>query len=364
MTAHWFKFVDKQGVRYIQPEVPKSCRPDLVNIFFNVNERYRVDNPKTINLISNLLSDSDSDINDNISPNEIRPKILNEIIFYSGSKREIDDEDKNPDFEVGSDVSDSDGNVYKVPQAPLSSDTIYKKSYKDFDANALSNCKSAPLLPKDSLCSAGDFQPDTTHKMSYGPWEGYKRMPKIPPRDHCLLGVGPIQEMTTHRHDYVPKGIEKPNKIEHPGCLGLSNQPMEQKTTNSLSYAWPDYYEPANSFKPEKRYVPPKGKMENETVQKLSYQAWDNMKKPKYPWMEKPKYVTPSVPMQGETIYNNSYFPPGQYAEGVEGCYCNYIGECFDAEGNPPRAHEFTVCPPGYDPIRDGPRDRLPEVSS
>lgn len=247
--------------------------------------------------------------------------------------------------------------VYAGNTTPVSTDTIYKNSYMKFDPNAIRNSKGKPCLPKGTIVSAGDFSSDTTNKMSYGEWKGYHRQPKIYPRDHCLMGEGPLQDMTTTRHDYMPKPIDIVDKVKQPGCLGLSTKPMETRTTNSLSYLWPREHESAVPFKPDSRYRKPDNKMCGDTVQKLSFKPFELQKKEVFPWQKKPTYTSPRAKMCTETIYADSFFPPGQFVEdnACSGCYCIRDGECCDTQDKPPN-HESRICPAGYDPIRDGPR--------
>uniref|UniRef100_A0A1B6FNK7 Protein FAM154B n=1 Tax=Cuerna arida TaxID=1464854 RepID=A0A1B6FNK7_9HEMI len=251
--------------------------------------------------------------------------------------------------------------TFRKPDCKVADGTTYKMSYYGFDPNLMRHCRGQPIVSKVNLTSAGDFSSDTTHKMSYGAWPGYKPIEKIVPPDHKLLGDGPLSQLTTHKHDYTPKPIMEVNKIVQPGNLGFSGEPMEDKTTQNMSYQFPDMnrFEPAHSFKPQQSFNPPRTKMEDKTTQKLSYQPFCPPEKEEFPWAQKDKYRPPVVPFEGSTIYNGSYFAPGQFVEdcvGPDGCYCMYPGECFDAAGEPPKAHEFDRCPVGYDPRRDAPR--------
>lgn len=70
--------------------------------------------------------------------------------------------------------------------------------------------------------------------MSYGAWPGYKRPPPFHPKDHKLMGDGPISGLTTNKHDYTPKPIESVDKIMQPGNLGFSTKPMDGKFRENI----------------------------------------------------------------------------------------------------------------------------------
>uniref|UniRef100_A0A1B6DE04 Uncharacterized protein n=1 Tax=Clastoptera arizonana TaxID=38151 RepID=A0A1B6DE04_9HEMI len=256
---------------------------------------------------------------------------------------------------------------FRAPNIAMPDGTTYKMSYEAMDPQKMKHCRGTQIRPSGNLTCAGDFSSNTTNSMSYGAWPGYKRPPPHHPKDHKLMGDGPISSLTTNKHDYTPKPIEAVDKIIQPGNLGFSTKPLDDKTTNYMSYQCPDYsrFEPAQSFKPRKSYLPPNSKMENDTVNKMSYRPFAPIPKEIYPWALKDKYRKPCVPFEGSTIYDYSFAAPGRFEEsciGPDGCYCKYPGECFDSYGNPPKAHQYDVCPAGYDPATDPPRS--PPVTS
>lgn len=251
--------------------------------------------------------------------------------------------------------------IFKKPECKLNDGTTYKMSYYGFDPNVVRHARGQPKIAKENLKSAGDFSSDTTHKMSYGAWPGFKPPSKMVPPDHKLMGEGPLSQLTTHKHDYTPKPLQEVDRVTHLGNLGLSTDTMEDKTTANMSYQKPDMdrFEKATNYKPQQRFSPPVTKLDDKTTHKLSYQPYCPPTKEDYPWAKKDAYKAPAVPFEGDTIYNGSYFAPGKFIEdcvGPEGCYCAYSGECFDAAGEPPKAHEYDTCPAGYDPTHDPPR--------
>jgi hypothetical protein len=65
--------------------------------------------------------------------------------------------------------------------------------------------------------------------MSYEAWPGIKKQPMMYPRDHRLVGEGPMQNETTQRHDFTPKEIDLSEKCIQPSNIGLSEAPMDGK---------------------------------------------------------------------------------------------------------------------------------------
>ncbi|KAK9509464.1 hypothetical protein O3M35_006776 [Rhynocoris fuscipes] len=171
--------------------------------------------------------------------------------------------------------------VFKAPDAKMHDDTTYKLSFEAFDAKSVRGCRGVPTPRKENLASVGDFCGLTTNRLSYGAWPGVTRTKQIIPRDHNLRGSGPMQEITTVRHDYTPKPIATVEPIKQPPNLGLSKAEMEGDSVMTLSYKCPDYnrFQPSPSYKPNQRYVPPEGPMDGNTVQKMSYVPWEPLKK-------------------------------------------------------------------------------------
>uniref|UniRef100_A0A170Z048 Protein fam154b-like protein n=1 Tax=Triatoma infestans TaxID=30076 RepID=A0A170Z048_TRIIF len=249
--------------------------------------------------------------------------------------------------------------VFQKPDVKMPDDTTYSMSFEAFDPKAVRCCRGVPASTKENLASAGDFCGLTTHKLSYGAWPGITRPKQILPRDHNLRGHGPMQEITTSRHDYTPKPLVGVELIKQRPNIGLSKAPMEGDSIMGLSYKCPDYhrFEPTLSFKPDKRYLPPEAPMDGNTVQKMSYVPWEPLQKEDIPWGKREPYAGPRAPLDGNTIYNGSFIPPGKLIEDDRGhcmgCYCVYPTECFGDRDEPPKD---LTCPPGYNPNTDPPR--------
>lgn len=70
----------------------------------------------------------------------------------------------------------------------------------------------------------------------------------------------------------------------------------------SLSYQ-PVEGERVTSFKPVGTYQKPNFKLEQDTVNRLSYQPWDPIPKEIYPWQKRDSYKQPNYCMENNTIY-------------------------------------------------------------
>ncbi|KAK9739692.1 hypothetical protein QE152_g8803 [Popillia japonica] len=139
--------------------------------------------------------------------------------------------------------------AYQPPSSRMENNTIYKKSYLPVEAE-----KSEAIYPIDNIClGEGRISDNTVNRMSY---QGHMNvLPPCPilPCEHNLLGEGPMQDITTQKHDYVPKPFSKPDKVVPPANLFSSDCPLSDKTTNKLSYMPVDlksaYVEPIRPIK-------------------------------------------------------------------------------------------------------------------
>jgi len=249
--------------------------------------------------------------------------------------------------------------VYRKMPEKMPHTTTYNMSYESVDPSVLRNCRGVPAIIKGNLTSAGEFSGDTTQRMSYGAWPGITRQKGIFPRDHNLLGEGPMQMLTTNRHDYTPKPFCSITRVIPPAHLGLSKAPMEKNSIMMMSFKSPDFQKfcPPQSFKPQAAYLPPDSPIECRTIQKMSYMPWEPQPKEDLPWAKRNDYCPPSEPVDTSTVYSNSYMPPGKFVENdhghCQGCYCMFPAECFDTSGSTP---DTKYCPEGFDPDHDPPR--------
>ncbi|XP_011704463.1 PREDICTED: uncharacterized protein LOC105459849 [Wasmannia auropunctata] len=197
--------------------------------------------------------------------------------------------------------------LYKVPSIQLEDRTTYHLSYLDVDRAAARCARLQPFRPVHSLQkSTAKFFDETTNKLSYRPvWETVKAKPILPKRR--LLSTGTIETVTTVRHDYVAKHVERPEMIVPCGNIRTSSAPLDDRTMVRMSYVSPGPIEPAISFKPILKYRPSSQPLPKETTQKLSYQPFVVLKKEFHPWAQKPMYKPPDIAMCGKTTYSESY---------------------------------------------------------
>ncbi|XP_044003967.1 stabilizer of axonemal microtubules 1-like [Aphidius gifuensis] len=240
-------------------------------------------------------------------------------------------------------------NSYKPPDSPIDDNTTYKLSYwpnkqpvrkpfnlRDngnllnrgccFDDNTTYNLsyygcgseKRQPIIPTPSMHPPTcPLSHDTIHKMSYlGNWCPKTEEPFTPCTKN-LLGRGPMEDETTNKLTYTWKTSDESAPFHPEDNLEFSIQPLESCTTHKLSYFPndPSCIIKNQSFKPMRVYKPADAPMEDETTMKLSYQPVEKVIQPSKPWSNSQKYYPPLTPIDDETTYNLSFIPPGTLQE-------------------------------------------------
>lgn len=196
--------------------------------------------------------------------------------------------------------------TYHRPEQPIESGTIYRKSYLPVDAD-----RPDLIIPQNNLgLSNARFAKDTIHKMSYPGW--YNNTPRslIIPCRHDLLGKGPLSNVTTQRHDYVPKEVDKAIPIRPINNLFVADSPLSDLTTHRMSYL-PNEGCKRDLIIPRESMDWPSGPLESTTIHKMSYQPVKMPEKEFLPWAQKKPYTAPCEKMDAETIYRKSYLPSG-----------------------------------------------------
>lgn len=233
--------------------------------------------------------------------------------------------------------------MYQPPCLPMEENTTYRKSYLPVEGERVGQ-----IIPENNLCvGTGPFSKDTVNKMSYLP---HKALPPCPilPCEHKLIGEGPMQDITTNRHDYTPKPYSKVDAIVANQNLFTSDCPLSDKTVNRLSYMPfdPNKLEPVLPIKPINAIQIPDGKFADKTVQKMSYQPWEPQCPIETPWALKQPYQPPKLRMEDNTVHKMSYGPPGTYIECADNdpdCVdCPY--EC-DPNNKNPQCCQPCCCP-------------------
>nr|XP_033323056.1 stabilizer of axonemal microtubules 1-like [Megalopta genalis] len=193
---------------------------------------------------------------------------------------------------------------YWKSNVPMENETTYRLSYWECPQSTMD-----PILPRNSLITGdGEITDETTYNGSYlGNW-CIQPDASIRPCEKQWLGRGPIQDVTTQKHDYSWKCIQpvapilpQPNLYPYPDALS-------DNTTYNLSYYQSGCNLPAISYAPIRKYVKSDIPIEDCTTYKLSY--WPNEAPPKEkPWCPELKYTPPVNPMDGCTTHKLSFWP-------------------------------------------------------
>ncbi|XP_053691011.1 stabilizer of axonemal microtubules 2-like [Sabethes cyaneus] len=201
---------------------------------------------------------------------------------------------------------------YKPPEVEFQGDSVYKTSYNADPASIVCNARPMPIPPRNNLSMApGCLEKNTVTSLSYPCYNNVERQKPILPTGNQLLGAGPIQEVTTTRHDYVPKSTPKRYKIVPEGHIRSVSAPFEKQTVNKLSYNCPNmaHFTPARSCKPVRHYSRSEIPMESETTSKLSYPPVCPAPKEDLPWARRAAYQAPEIAMENDTTYKKSFIP-------------------------------------------------------
>lgn len=264
---------------------------------------------------------------------------------------------------------------YCPPTIKMNGDTIYKKSYipnegldkvcpirpkenanllgdgRDFDDNTIYHMsyqgtgseRPESIRPENNIfLSKQRMEGRTVQKMSYQPNPCHLPPTPFHPCNHDLLGKGPISDVTTNRHDYVPKDVDKVIPFVPQGQIFLSNQPLSDKTVNRMSYMPHDHQEMVQKIIPPNNLTQGKGRIDGTTIQKMSYQPVGPIEPMDMPWKEKKPYCPPIHRFADDTVYRMSFEAPGDWVGDCDGGGGDYDGPC---ECQCPPAECPCVCP-------------------
>ncbi|XP_063695807.1 stabilizer of axonemal microtubules 1 [Culicoides brevitarsis] len=210
-------------------------------------------------------------------------------------------------------------------------DTIYKNSYI-FNGIPPKIC---PILPKQNLESYGNtlLKSKTIYELSFPMHFSYEKRKPILPRQVKLSGKGPIQTLTSHRHDFSSKPLIKLEPIIPKNSIELPKSPFEKNTTMRLSYQRnnPECYSMLKSFKPIQQYEKPQMVMDSLTTQKLSFLPLSIAQKQKKDWKPKTHIEVPNDKMDCQTTQQVSFIEPGYYIKDYN-CPCMKYEEDNDSK--------------------------------
>lgn len=151
--------------------------------------------------------------------------------------------------------------IYRRSDVPMDSDTVYKTSFFNMHPCLAGQCRMAPIVPQCNLrvdCGI-KMDGDTVTALSYPGHCGVPRQKPIYPCSQALLGSGPMQDLTTNKHDYVAKPIQRRPLIRPKSMMVSTQCPLERETIQRLSFPAPRNFQMTQSCKPIVCYKRPCG---------------------------------------------------------------------------------------------------------
>ncbi len=205
---------------------------------------------------------------------------------------------------------------YKRPSIPMANETIYRRSFEGVDTATASCCRAQLINPGGFLkMPGGDFSKETITKMSFQPHCSVIRRSPIKPASAALIGKGPMQGLTTQKHDFVSKFQFRRHKIIPRDKIAKSCACFEKSTIQKMSFIPPCQLTRTKSCKPDVRYKKPDLPMEFETTQKLSFMPICPRPKEDMPWARRASYLPPSLPFAKDTVTKLSFQAPGCFVD-------------------------------------------------
>lgn len=206
---------------------------------------------------------------------------------------------------------------FKPSDLPFATETITGASFSPIDAKLASQCKADAIRPETNFKFNPDLKmdTDTVTGLSYQHIEDVYREPPFINSSQMPKPQGPIQTMTTQKHDFCFKTTKRVAPVIRDDNLRGSSMPIDDSTVTKLSFQEPGDLTKTPSFKPNREYKQPEQKMDTETCQKLSYLPVQTEPRFFPPWGRKKQFQKPEIPMSCDTMYEHSYPPPGQFIE-------------------------------------------------
>lgn len=147
--------------------------------------------------------------------------------------------------------------AYRRSEVPLDSRTVYKTSYF-----AVPQCgRPALIVPHNNLLVDPSVRMDdvTVTALSYPGHKVCGRAQPFLPSSHRMSGTGPMQDLTTQKHDYVAKPMAKQRACKPRHMLHFAQQPLQKTTIAQLSFPNPNIIDRVKSCKPILVYQRPCG---------------------------------------------------------------------------------------------------------
>ncbi|XP_018331459.1 stabilizer of axonemal microtubules 2-like [Agrilus planipennis] len=186
-------------------------------------------------------------------------------------------------------------------------DTTYNKTYVPKESTA-----QKMIFHEDNITvGVGKMDTNTVNRLSYVAPTNFRRPAEFRLCDHNLQENGPVQLITTHKHDYIPLPLETKSKTDkYEDGLTLSKAPFDGTTVTQLSYiplnvneakVFPYRYKDNMKLSAEK--------IDLNTINQLSYKFWGLQPPEEKPWAKAKAYEKSGPPLESSTIYHESYPP-------------------------------------------------------
>ncbi|XP_059621666.1 uncharacterized protein LOC132265153 [Phlebotomus argentipes] len=197
---------------------------------------------------------------------------------------------------------------------PFAGETVYQKSFNGVSGQEMLRYRRKAMTQSGEIHKAEGTMPhDTIFTLSYQPNIVIRRTP-ILPKNRTHISNEPLESLTTHMHDFLPKYMaNRSGKIIHEDNLKTLPGKFSGDTVNRLSYSVPIGVTKVKCLKPKIDYQMPTESLDDKTVYKLSYGPTQMPLKEFYPWMRKERAIVVNTPMARETVYRKSYIPNSGY---------------------------------------------------
>ncbi|KAK0160807.1 hypothetical protein PV328_008175 [Microctonus aethiopoides] len=244
---------------------------------------------------------------------------------------------------------------YKKNDVPFEGYTTYRLSY--WPNNNHPVCR--PFKPNKTTQNISNVNGGFNDKTAYNLSETAKINSQWRTAEQ-QFGEGPIQNMTTHNHDFTCKHGKSNCIYTCPkDNLGFSSLPLECCSTCNFSccLCGINNLVKDKSFEPGINHKDPlnqrDGPMEGETTIRLNYQPVEVSLSQSKLWMKNSKYHPSAPPIDEDATYNSSYIPVGASEEPLD---CNesyppmsddtYEGSCNNPLSQSSSSMETEYCAP------------------
>lgn len=165
----------------------------------------------------------------------------------------------------------TDPNMIVAACVPFDGRTVYKESYLGTEGG----CRPPPILPTSHLLMSCADQVKMDTNTMYGlAYEGHynvcKQQPIRPVEQPMVGSGGPMQDLTTQKHDFVWKPCAKRQLIIPRGHAQRPTAALDTMTTANASYMPITQFSPSVSCRPQAQYIRPCGMLDI-TLSKLDF---------------------------------------------------------------------------------------------